>query len=294
MKRRLSFSGHEKFTCKNFWLKKGFDFFSNPEKSSDENDVIELGVGKNMVTSIRHWVRAFGILDENSYAPTYLGETLFGENGKDIFLEDYGTLWLLHYSLIVTDKASVYNLVFNELRRERTDFTKEQLLNFIERKCKDYQSDAFNKVTVGNDIDVLIRNYYAQSSGRRSELEDDFSSILVELNLIKEHQQIINDEKKIWYKIEVDEKNDLPWQIVLYSILDRWPESTTISFSDLLNGNNAPALIFALTNEGLLLKVKEMVAYYKKQIIYDETAGNRIIQIKGLTPKDVLNDYYKN
>jgi len=294
MKRKLSFSGHEKFTCRNFWLKKGYDHFSNPQKTSDENDVIELGVGKNMVTSIKHWVRAFGVLEESNSTPTFLGELLFGEGGKDLFLEDYGSLWLLHYSLIITERASLYSLVFNELRRERTDFTKEQLLNFIERKCKDYQSEAFNQVTVSSDIDVLIRNYVPLSSGRKNELEDDFSSILIELNLIKEYSQLINDEKKFWYKIEVDEKDELPWQIVLYTILDQWPNSTSISITDLLNTNNSPALVFAMTNEGLILKIKEMESNYSKHIHYDETAGNRVLQIKqGLTKEKVINDYYQ-
>jgi len=294
MIKKLSFSGHEKFSCKHFWLKKGYDYFSNPHKASDENDVIELGVGKNMVTSIKHWVRAFGILNENTLAPTPLGEALLGETGMDPYLEDYGTLWLLHFALITTERASLYNLVFNVFRRERTDFTKEQLLNFLERTCKQYDTNFFNKNTVANDIDVLIRNYVADSDGRKSELEDDFSSLLIELNLIREHKQVIDKEKRVWYKIEVDEKNELPWQIVLYAILDQWDRTNSISFNDLLNGNNAPALIFAITKEGLFHKIQQMEKGYKRYIKYDETAGNRILQIRsGLTKQQVLNDYYQ-
>ena len=67
--------------------------FNDPEAVSD------LGVGKNMVSAINYWTKSFGIIDDSS-KPTELGEFLFGKNPKDEFLEDIGSLWLLHYSLI--------------------------------------------------------------------------------------------------------------------------------------------------------------------------------------------------
>lgn len=294
MDKKYSFSGHEKFACKHFWLKKGFDHFGNKQKNSEETDVIDLGVGKNMVTSIRHWAKAFGLLQDN-LEPTFIGEYLFGENGKDIYLEDYGTIWLLHYLLIKTNRASIYNLTFNHFRREKTDFTKDQLLNFIERKCKEQRIDSFNKTTVHSDVDVLIRNYVKPEIHGKSELEDDFSFLLLELNLIKEFHQIIDKKKQAWYKIEVDEKDDLPWQIVLYSILDNWNGQTSIDFNALLTEANSPALVFAMTKEGLHIKIEKMEKAYRRLIKYDETAGNKVLQIKpALTKQIVLNDYYQD
>ena len=64
------------------------------------------------------------MLDERD-SPTEIAEYLFGKKGNDIYLEDYGTIWLLHYHLVKTNKASIYNLVFNEFRKERIDFTLE-------------------------------------------------------------------------------------------------------------------------------------------------------------------------
>lgn len=290
---RFSFSGHEKFACKHFWLKKGYDHFSGKHQGVEE-DVVKLGVGRNMVTSIKHWSKAFGLFHEDSMRPTEIGEYLFGENGKDIYVEDYGTIWLLHYLLIKTNKASIYNLIFNSFRREKLDFTKEQLINFIERKCNEIKSDSFNKSTVQSDVDVFIRNYVKPEIDSKSELEDDFSNLLLELDLVKEYHQIIDKKKQTWYKMEVDEKNYLPWQIVLYSIMDSWEGQSSISFTELLNENNSPALVFALTRDGLYEKIKQMETHYRKHIKYDETAGNRVLQIKSTITKEiVLNDYYQ-
>lgn len=290
---RYSFSGHEKFACKHFWLKKGYDHFSGKHYRAEE-DVVKLGVGRNMVTSIKHWTKSFGLFQEDSLKPTEIGEYLFGENGRDIYVEDYGTIWLLHYLLVKTNRASIYTLIFNSFRREKLDFTKEQLINFIERKCGELKSDSFNKSTVQSDVDVFIRNYVKPEIDSKSEIEDNFSNLLLDLDLVKEYHQIIDKKKQTWYKIDVDEKSYLPWQIVLYAIMDNWNGQSSISFTELLNENNSPALVFALTKDGLYDKIKQMETHYKRHIKYDETAGNRVLQIKpSLTKETVLNDYYE-
>ena len=52
---RYSFSGHESFPCKSMWLKKGYDYLVGHNKFTDPDAVVKLGVGKNMVQSIRFW-----------------------------------------------------------------------------------------------------------------------------------------------------------------------------------------------------------------------------------------------
>jgi hypothetical protein len=59
------FSGHETFQCRHLWLKKGCDFVKSGKVFGAEDAVVELGVGKNMVTSIRYWMRAFDLLEGN-------------------------------------------------------------------------------------------------------------------------------------------------------------------------------------------------------------------------------------
>lgn len=56
---RYRFSGHESFQYKSLLLKKGSDFLRAGGKFSDTNSVVRLSVGKNMVGSIRFWLRAW-------------------------------------------------------------------------------------------------------------------------------------------------------------------------------------------------------------------------------------------
>ena len=79
-----------------------------------------LGVGKNMVSSIRYWLNAFGILENGAVAPW--AEAIFRDGGFDPYLEDEGTLWLLHYALVSRRVASIYALTFLDFRREKKVF----------------------------------------------------------------------------------------------------------------------------------------------------------------------------
>lgn len=289
---KLSFSGHESFICKQSWLKKIFDFTNDKNGFNDETSVVDLGVGKNMVASIRFWSKAFGIVDKAD-SPTEMAEYLFGKKGKDIYLEDIGTIWLLHYHLVKTNKASIYNLVFNEFRKEHIDFTREQLLGFIIRKCKELNSNTDNKNTILKDINIFLRTYVRPHKDEKVEIEDDFAGALIDLDLVKHYKQR-NAEGKItdWYKIEGEDRTDIPYQIILYAILDNFKGKPSISFSELQIGQNSPNTVFAMNIEGLYNKLNKITEHYKG-VVYTETAGNQLLQFKSeLKPQEVLNDYY--
>lgn len=63
-----------------------------PHKRGKAPDAIErLGVGKNMVRSIRFWCQAFKIIEADrtgSVKPTPFGDMLLGQKGWDPYLED--------------------------------------------------------------------------------------------------------------------------------------------------------------------------------------------------------------
>jgi len=288
---KLSFSGHESFVCRQFWLKKGYDFIQDNGKFSDQMAVVSLGVGKNMVSSIRHWLKSFGLTDDQDNS-LELSEYLFGTEGKDIYLEDLATQWLLHYSLIKTNRASLYNLVFNEFRKERVEFSKQHLTAFMKRKCEETNS-IFTPNTVKSDISVFLRTYISPKRGDNFSIEDDFSGVLIDLNLIEHFKASGADDKLIdWYRIPSSEHRDLPNEVLLYSILDNEDYGDTISFRELQVSHNSPGLVFSLTNDSLYQKVKEICDQFDG-ISYYETAGNQIIQFKKKPNKwDVLNEYY--
>lgn len=91
------------------WLKKGYDYLVDRNKFTDPDAVVKLGVGKNMVQSIKFWLRAFGLLNDDE--ATEIARYLFDDrDGRDPYAEDNATLWILHYLLVVTAASSIYRL----------------------------------------------------------------------------------------------------------------------------------------------------------------------------------------
>ena len=125
------FSGHETFRCKTHWLKRGYDFISNDGNFNSEEAVILLGVGKNMVSSIKYWMKAFGFIDINNNI-TEIANYLLDDNlGKDPYFENLGTLWLLHFILINENHATLYNKTFIDFHKHRNEIDKNKLQNYI-------------------------------------------------------------------------------------------------------------------------------------------------------------------
>lgn len=294
---KLQFSGHDSFICKHFWLKKGYDFIEKGERGfNDELAVVDLGVGRNMVTAISYWLKAYGIADQNLQI-TELGHKLFNERvGNDPYLENIASIWLLHYYLIKTNKASIYNLFFNEFRRDRISFTKEQLSNFLLRQLQTNEQNNVNVNTVNADITVFLRNYLKVGfKSKKTDIEDEFSNLFIDLQFMESYQSE-NSEGKIvdWYKVENDLRWDLPYQVVLFTILDNEKYGSSISFKELLSGYNSPGSVFALNDEGLYNKIEQIQSKYP-EITYTESAGIRELQFKSkLNQWNVLNEYYNN
>ncbi len=293
---KLQFSGHESFICKHFWLKKGYDFIIHKGNFNDESAVIDLGVGKNMVTSISYWLKAFGLIDINQQ-PSELASFIFHDKkGVDPYIENLASVWLLHYSLIKTNKASLYSLFFNEFRKGRTDFTKDQLLNFVKRALEDENQKNFNENTINSDISVFVRNYLKPTyKETKIDIEEDFSSLMIDLDIMRSYKAENTDGKMVeWYQIENRIQIDLPAEIVLFAILDNESYGKSIAFKELLVGNNSPGAIFALNEEGLYNKIEQIAKNYKG-VTYTETAGIRELQMKSTLNKwDILHGYYKD
>jgi hypothetical protein len=294
---KFTFSGHDSFQCRQLWLKKGYDFINNKKSFNDEDAVVKLGVGKNMVSSIRYWMKAFNIIDNKDF-PTEFGTKLFGDDGWDPFLEDDASLWLLHYQLVKTNLASTYNLIFNEFRKEKILFDKETYVSYLNRKAELDPTLNFNLNTVADDFVVFTKMY--QGGKDDAEIEDSFSGILSELDLVKsifkEKEKSESEGKKKTYieffQIENTERDRLPEEVLLFSILDNLEYGSSIGLNSLEYDINSPGSIFAMNRLGLVNKISEIVND-NKQITFTDDAGIKELQFKiKPNPYSILDTYY--
>lgn len=247
--------------------------FSSPDA------VAALGVGKNMVASIRFWSRAFG-LSTNDIPTTFAKSIFDSTQGYDPYLEDEGTLWLLHYYLLTKQVASLYQLTFLDFQREKREFDRNQLLAFVRRKCNvPEQKNVYNENTVKKDIGVLLHNYVTPSEVRSNE---DFSAIFQDLGLIN----ALGSDR---YAFNDTEPSHIHPDILLYALLDYKGEDNTIS----LDGMQEVALIFGLSLTNLIELVREIVAQHPEDLSYTDNSGVKNLQfIHDIDAAAVLNHYY--
>lgn len=286
---KYSFSGHDSFQCRQFWLKKGFDFVLSGRSFNNDNAVIDLGVGKNMVASIRFWLKAFYITD-NKDQPTGFGTLLFGDRGLDPFLEDDGSLWLLHFHLVKNGFASIYSLIFNELRREKIEFNKESFISFVKRKAEVNKGINFNSKTVAEDFDVFRKMYLSNNAEKVG--EDGYSGLLSELCLVNKIENRVDNKKEELFSIENSVKLKIPVEIFLYTVLENNNWDLSINLNSIEQDFNSPGSVFAMSRQGIIEKILEAQIRYP-WIQYNDHAGVKELQLREKPESlTILQDYY--
>ena len=285
---KLTFSGHESFQCRHLWLKKGYDFVKKKKSFTDEDAVVSLGVGKNMVSSIRFWMKAFNILSLDDKL-TEFAHLLLADNGFDPYIEDEATLWLLHYQLVKNGFASTYSIVFNELRREKIEFTKENFLAYIIRKSDAEKTFTINEKTLLEDFSVLTK-MYLRSDAQSKDKEDSFSGLLTELDLMKTYSK----GKQDYFIVENTERSEIPDEIILYAILDNEAFEASVNFNSIEMNQNSVGTVFAINRTGLMNKI-ELLTQKHNYIVFNDQAGVKELQFKKKpSPLSILEKYYAN
>src|SRR3546814_1633624 len=105
--------------------------------SSDVCSSDLLGLGRNMVKSIRFWGDAFGLTRQaggETRATEFADRLLDPEAGLDRYLETPGSLWRLHWTLATHGGLGAWAVTFLDLHVQ--DIPRDRLLNALMRKAE--------------------------------------------------------------------------------------------------------------------------------------------------------------
>ena len=292
------FARHETFHPRFGWLKKGFDKVGeNASLFKNDDASVILGVGKNMVKSIKYWCIAYKIIENKGtlpgeFQPTSFALNLFSNNGWDPFLEDPASLWLLHWQLLRPPcDVPVWYLAFNEFNQ--IEFTVDDLiLASKEFKTRLFPNKRLSDLSISKDVNCLLRMYVERDTARQLK-EDSLDSPFVQLRLIN----TLNATKRFVFNF--DNKSSLPPEIIVWACLDYSSKTNndakTISLSRLLFEAGSPGQAFKIT-EAPLCDAIEKVSKSFKDIALTETAGMIQFAFKSRPDKlaeNLLKRYYK-
>ena len=162
-----------------------FNVFAKKVKEFEQNkldNIVNFGMGMNMVKSMRHWGIFTKVCDTN-FELTNFGQQVFAsEKSFDPYLENVSTLWLLHWTLVSNPELTTWYYAFNYF--ESVAFDREKLTNDITAISKFSKWSGASDNTIKRDVDCFIRTYTV--STKKGEItEDSLECPLAELNLIR-------------------------------------------------------------------------------------------------------------
>ena len=297
-KRKLTFSGHETFPFRYTWLKKAVDAVNDDFSIfTQESALSTLGVGKNMVNSIRHWGKLTEMIEakneknvQEGFDVTEFARKLLSDEGYDPYLEDPATLWLLHWKLCTNlVSAPTWYFAFNCLAQ--IEFTKEQLIHEVFSFAQENKSSATVN-SIERDVNCFIRTYVASRKAKQSVFEDSLACPLIELALIEELGQ------HGLYVFSRGQQQDLPDEIFTYALIDYWdkshPDKGVISFEDIAYGLGSPGLVFKINEDSLAYRLDSLERSTKGELRYDETSMLRqVYREANVKPEKYIDKYYK-
>jgi hypothetical protein len=282
---RPSFSGHESFPVRYGWLKKGFDAIeADPAILSSDHAMVELGVGKNMVRAIRHWGIAFRIWEPaaggrgSALEPTHLGRMLLGDGGWDPFVDEIGTVWLLHSWLVgQPDHATTPWYFFARARVGA--FKKAEIVGELEALSAAWEGGRITaRATIERDFDVSVRLF---AHARTPDAEDALDSPLTSLELIHPTREPGG------FALSLGGQPSLPDGVFTAYFL-RWlarDPRPAIPFDDVRHAPGSPGRIFRLAENALMDRLAALVQWVPA-VQFDETAGIRQLLIRGELPSE--------
>ena len=296
------FARHETFHPRYGWFRKAYTTAAASGHGFSEEDApVKIGVGKNMVRSIKFWGQAAKIITNDPDSdnprspdtiPTWFGHNLFSEDGWDPYMEDPGTIWLLHWMLLAPPShLPVWWLAFNELDAVEFD---DPAISLTVRTHLDATSGwkSPSDSSLGKDINVFTRTYAPAVKSGRTSFDDLLDCPLRELGLV--NKSVATGS----HRFVLGPKPTLPAAVVTFAALDylarRPPSGKTITLAHLANEPGGPGRAFKLRESDLYLALHKVAAIEDSLRLLSPTGAQQLAWKGDVadTAISVLNRYY--
>ncbi|MCI0364960.1 MAG: DUF4007 family protein [Phycisphaerales bacterium] len=279
---RARFTGHESFPLRFGWLAKAVRLCEHDAEGFAQSDaMVDLGVGKNMVRSIRHWAIESQMIapaeqEPSSRAkalqPTKLGSLFFADRGVDPYMEDHSTVWLVHWNLASrTDGPTLWYWLFNLLRE--TEFSKQQVIDEVKQIAARCAWDRLSDETISRDLDCCIRSYIPSDADKKIAGEDALDCPLNELDLIR------RGTDRDSFVLQRAARPSLSARVVGYALLQFWKRRSanakSISFDQVAYAPGSPGQVFKLSENALSDRLTALEELTRSGVTFGATAGLR-------------------
>lgn len=291
-------SGHETFPCRYAWLPKAVQSLKdNPTLFRNEDQaMVRLGVGKNMVRALRFWADAAGVSYADPNGNLFVspfGSDLLGECGYDPFLEDVKTLWLIHWK-IATNREPLFAWDYLLNVWHRPDFTRSEAIQYLAEEARRLDKK-LSLVTIENHFTTFLHTYVPTRTKKGEVLEDNLDCPLVELDLVtKIGERTVTDSnrRESIYSFRTEEKPEITAELFAYCLDEFWkaqhPKEASLSLRDVCVGRGSPGQIFKLPEYIVRQRLEEFERDANQHFAFQESAAVQKVVRRGEATADAL------
>jgi Protein of unknown function (DUF4007) len=289
------FSGHESFVCRYGWLPKLYEaVVRDPDVFADDDEaIVTLGIGKNMVRSIRFWGHSFGLTRTatgRSVEPTNFATRLLdGKKGLDPYLEDGSSLWRLHWMLTVHASLGAWTAALLDL--QDNEISKANLAELIRHRAVTARGAA-TAGTVAQHVEIFLRTYDSGRASAAAVAEESLGCPLQELGLLEVDEAAGSPV----VKFRRGPKAGLDGKAMAFAIGDFWKTSAanskTLSMRSLMLDRRSPGVIFRLDEASMHAQLEGLCAKTKGLALREDGAGGiDLIASSSRSPHAILEEY---
>lgn len=289
----MKFRGHETFFIRKGWLYKGMKYVAqNPRIFTDktQNPMDTLGMGANMVKSLRYWMQASGLTEESLEKGRGRIQTLtdFAKliHKHDPYMEETGTNCLLHYKIASNETmATSWHFFFNHFQME--EYQREDFVNAL-RNYAAMRGVSPADSSLEDDFNCIINAYVSRKklNPARMQPESNIESPLDELGLL----EVANKRERI-FRSAAPKRGILPPLIALAIIAEQSGGSRQIPVEKIRNAPCNVGRIFHLDIVSLVSILDQLD--HMGEVEFIRTAGLDVVNIpKGLTFSACMEKYY--
>lgn len=277
-------SGHETFSLRFAWLPKAVKGVTgNPRLFQSEDDaMVVLGVGKNMVRAIRFWAECAGVLAQNGkngHLVTPLGLALLGPQGFDRFLEDAQTLWVLHWQLAShpVPPLLAWHYLLNVWHRE--DLTLPAVMTAI-RRDPAVGLDDVSDSTLESHFQVFLHTYAGTRGLRQAGGEDSLDSPLVNLQLLtRVDSEAAKDSRYVFGRGSKPEIGSGLFAWFLNDFMRRRESGCmALSFREVATGHGAPGAVLQLAEADIRERLFRIESETQGRFASEETLNVHVVR----------------
>ncbi|MDZ4554949.1 DUF4007 family protein [Bacillus cereus] len=287
----MAYARHQSFYIRDKWVSKGLRavledgrFFYDPEGFE------KIGLGKNMVQSLRFWLNAMNLIEEaiidgeKIHQLTNLGHIIYR---SDRLLRKKETVSILHYQLVRNkgDLSTVFDWYFNIYKENVSQ--RESLLKSFSAFVKVYEGKEISINSLKKDIDCLVQLYTKKAN--EMDPEDIIFSPFTKIDVVTE--ELSEDGMENIRKV-IPEINDIGIVALYYVLLSYSIENDVemVSVEEIINEKNLWGKVFNLSRNKVIEALNVLTNHDLYPVEYVRTNNLDTVRI----PKVDCMEYLEN